>query len=104
AGHRAVVADTNGNAVYADSSEPSHANAVIGITTGAASEGAAVSVQNIGEMIEPSWQWAPDIPIYINANGILSQTAPTTGFSLVVGFAVTSTRIIIHITQPIILA
>jgi hypothetical protein len=42
-------------------------------------------------------------PLYLSINGVLTQTAPTTGFHQQVGIATTATRVLIGIKQPIIL-
>ncbi len=102
-GNRVVVANASGLAIYADRTEPTHASRVIGITQGAASEGAITQVQYLGEMIEPSWSWTPGAALYLGTNGLLTETCPSTGFALNIAFAITATKIVIHIGQPIIL-
>ena len=102
-GHRAVVADANGFATYADSSSLDHAGIVMGITTGAAEANTQVGIQNIGEMIEPSWEWIPERTIFLGTDGTLTQTPPTTGFLQALGFAVAQTKMIVQIGQPILL-
>ena len=102
-GHRMVILDDAGLAVYADNTIAAHANKVLGMTTGAASLGASATIQTGGELTEPSWTWTLDVPIYLSANGLLTQTPPTTGFSLIVGFPITATKIFINLREPIFL-
>ena len=100
-GHRVIRCDSTGKAAYADSNTTAHANSVIGISTNAAVNGDIVNVQFSGEVEEPSWNWTPNMPVFDGVNGTLTQTSPTQGFSLVVGFAVTPTKIVVGIKQPI---
>lgn len=102
-GHRFVVSDAAGNAIYADQSIATHANKVLGMTTGAALLGASVQIQQSGEYVEPTWTWALDTPIWLGLSGLMTQTAPTTGFSMIVGFPITSTKILIAMREPIFL-
>ncbi|MDP2786260.1 MAG: hypothetical protein Q8O38_16955 [Sulfurimicrobium sp.] len=102
-GHRMVVLDDAGLAIYADKSIPAHAGKVLGMTTGAANPGELATIQTGGEMTEPSWSWLLNQPIYLGANGLLTQTPPVTGISLIVGFPITATKVFISIKQLIFL-
>ena len=101
-GHRAVVLNGSGQAIYADRSTPSHAHKVLGITTGAASSGASVTIRTRGEMTEGSWAWTLDQPIFLSTSGLLTQTAPTSGFVARIGFPINATTIYIDIHQTIV--
>ena len=103
-GHHMVVLDSNGKAIYADRTIPEHANKVIGMTTGAAMQDADADIQMIGELIEPSWSWILDTPIWLSVNGLLTQVVPTSGFSLIIGFPVSTTKLFIDIHEPIFLS
>lgn len=102
-GHRAVVLDNTEHAIYADKDTPQHATKVLGITTGSAIADSSVPIQTYGEITEPSWAWTPGLPVYLGTNGLLTQAAPATGFLLVIGFAITATKIFIDIKIPIVL-
>ncbi len=99
-GHRAVIVDENSKVVYADNQTPSHTSKVLGITLGAAVIDDTVSVRTFGEVQEPSWNWTLDQPIYLGANGVLTQALPITGFLLVLAFPISPTKIFISIKQP----
>lgn len=101
-GHRIVTTDASGNAIYADHSTLAHANAVIGLTLGAASVNASVQVQSAGEVTEPSWTFTPRQTLWLGTNGLIATTAPTTGFSLVIGYAMTATTIFMSIGESLI--
>lgn len=104
-GHRIITINSDGKAIYADSTILSHANKVIGMSTGAAAADSTLSVKIVGEFTEGSWNWTPNQPIYLSTNGLITQTVPTSPslYSLVIGTAVTSTTIFINIMPPIFL-
>jgi hypothetical protein len=52
---------------------------------------------------EPSWNWEPQGLLFLGSNGLLTQTAPTSGMLFCLGFAVTETRAFIRPRDPIIL-
>lgn len=101
-GHRAARL-LNGEAVYADHTSVADANVVLGITRGAAATGAVAQIQFAGLMNEPSWNWTPDQPVFVGLAGVLTQTPPASGFSLIVGVATASNQIFIGAKAPIVL-
>jgi hypothetical protein len=103
-GHRMVTVNTNGKLIYADSTVPSHASRVIGIIISSVVVDELTQVYITGSVEEPSWTWDINEPIYLSTNGQLTQTPPLTGFLLIVGFPITSTKIFIDLVTPIILA
>lgn len=102
-GHRIVVPDSNGKAIYADNTISSHANKVLGMTTGAVVEGGTATVRVEGEITEISWTWTLDTPVWLSTNGLMTQTPPTTGFSLIIGFPISATKLFIDLREPIFL-
>lgn len=103
-GHRIVTLDEHGAAIYASSAIPAHANRVIGMTENAAAAGDDLNIKKIGKLVEPSWNWQLDKPVYLGADGFLTQTppaVPTAEFSLVVGFPASATSLFINIGIPI---
>lgn len=101
-GHRAVTISA-GTVVYADRTVPGHARAVIGLTTGAAVNGTPVAVRFRGVVVEPSWTWTPDAPIWLGTTGLLTQTIPTVGFLRQIAYAVTATLIVVDPREPLAL-
>lgn len=101
-GHRMVVLNEDQEVIYADNTIVAHANKILGMTIGAATVG-NVFIQSGGELTEPSWSWTLDVPIWLSTNGLLTQTVPVSGFSLIIGFPVTATKIFINIREPIFL-
>lgn len=103
-GHRAVLLDDSGVLIYADSSTLSHAGSVLGVTLGAISSGESGDIVERGQIVEATWSWTPRAAIYLQPNGVLSQTPPSSGFVCVVGFAMTSTKMYVAVQPPVILA
>jgi hypothetical protein len=93
---RCITTDGSGLAKYA--TPDSLANAVvIGISTTAANTGENITIKTSGQITDASWNWTKGV-IYLGANGVLTQTAPTGGSIVVhVAKAITSTTLIIDI-------
>lgn len=106
-GHRIVVLDSDGRAIYADNATIEHASILLGLTTGAASSGSDATIQPFGEIVEPSWSWALNEPVFLGANGLLTQVVPEPGdsaaFQVIVGFPLSATSLFIRIDEPILL-
>lgn len=105
-GHRMVMLDGQGSAIYASNADQTHANRIVGMTTHAADAGAPVAIAIYGELTEPTWNWETDKPVYLGADGFLTQVppeAPAAKFSVVVGFPISATTLFINIGIPITL-
>ena len=98
-GHRIVTVE----GYYASKDTATDKNKVLGMTTGAVSSGAEATVQVSGFIEESSWNWNVDLPVFLSTNGQLTQSAITSGFSLIVGKPRTPTNMFISISEPIIL-
>lgn len=94
-GHRAVYVGDDGLAWYASKASAS-AVRVAGITTGAASLGAAATIQPEGLLTEPSWTWSGNTPVWLGTAGQLTQSPPTTGYLVQIGVAVGPTSLLIQ--------
>lgn len=103
-GHRIVVLNATEAVEYADHTTLTHANKIAGMSTGAAVEGADVTIQTHGEITEISWTWALDTPVWLSTTGLMTQTPPITGFSLIIGFPISATKLFIDIREPIFLS
>jgi len=100
-GHRVVSRVSNTQVSHTDYSSYNSCRAIVGVTLGAASAGAAVSVRKEGLLIEPSWAWTPNLDVYLTFSGQLTQTIPTTNHLISIGQAITATSIQIRLS-PII--
>lgn len=88
-----VVAIANGYAYYPDLTNPEDVGNIVGITLGAAAEGAAVQVTTDGRFTEPVWSWVPGLIFCTVAGGQLTQSPASTGAIIEVAKAITSTTI-----------
>ena len=91
-----------GKVTYADHNNLSQASNILGITRTSAVPDGSVDIITSGMLSDSSWNFNEG-PIFVGVNGQLTQIAPTTGYIVVVGKAVSSTRISINISRPIIL-
>ena len=98
-GQRVVATDEQGMAVYADNL--TRYKTVIGISTGAAIQGAVVTVKPFGRLEDSSWNWTPGKGLFLDQNGIIVQDAPSAGAIVPLGFVVTPMRIFISIGSRI---
>ena len=106
-GHRVVVPEAFGLDVfprYASNADILHAHKVLGVTISASAANEPVFIIRNGDVTEPSWNWVPNLPVYLGDNGLLTQTPPESPalFSLIVGFPVTATKLFVSIREPII--
>lgn len=99
-GHRAVMVSADGTATHAD---PADARAYIGISTHAAVAGAPVTIAIRDTLNEASWSWVPGKTIYFTADGMLTQTVPTTAAVTPIGVALSTTSILISRDNPVFL-
>lgn len=105
-GHRIVTLDEQGKAIYASAAIAAHANRIVGMTMNAAAANDVLNVKKFGEATEPSWNWQLDLPVFLDADGFLTQTppaAPAAKFSVVVGFPMSATTLFVNIGIPITL-
>lgn len=105
-GHRIVVLDGQGGALYASSADPTHSQRIVGMTRHAAVAGAPVALAIYGEVTEPSWSWDTSKPVYLGDDGFMTQVPPAypdAKFSVVVGFPISATTLFINIGIPITL-
>lgn len=80
--------------LVANSATAAHRKKILGMAFEARTSSQQGKAQLIGEIDNPAWTWTPNDPVYLNGTS-LSQTAPTSGFILQVGIAVSATRIVL---------
>lgn len=103
-GHRVVIVGDDGLIYYADKGVDAHKHKVLGITTGAANSGATATIHSYGAITEPSWIWTMGLPVWLSTQGQLTQTPPTSGFILEIGFPLSATTLFVDIDKAITLA
>lgn len=94
-GHRVVAADSNGQAVHCDQTNPGACLAILGLSTGAVSQGEPVTPILTGTVEEPGWTWTPDGLVFLTGLGELTQAEPQSGPTIVVGQAISPTRLVL---------
>lgn len=82
-GHRAIVIKSDGLAWLADQATDD-ALIVAGVSLTAATAGNTVTFKAGGKITEPSWNWT-SVPIWLEGQGMLSQTAPSSGLLVKLG-------------------
>lgn len=92
--------------LMANSATPDDSDSVLGVSLSAVTTGQAVQVRNQGRIQDAGFAWDDGInpTIFLNGNGVLSQTPPITGFVQQMGFVVNTTTMHVQIDQPIRLA
>ncbi len=98
-GHRAVRLNADGKFEYAALTVDSVFE-TCGITVGAISQNQTGVARSVGVIDEGSWAWQTGA-IFLAADGILTQTPPTSGYLLEVARAISATKILVSIKQPI---
>ncbi|WP_024647723.1 hypothetical protein [Pseudomonas syringae] len=99
--HR-VVYESRGRAYLAQPDAPTVLQ-VIGLSISAGAPGAELVVQTAGFIDDASWSWLEGL-VFCGPNGVLTQTPPTSGYELVVGFASSATRLNLDFDEPVFLA
>lgn len=98
---RAIATDASGNAVYADHNTASTRESIVGISTNAVGNGGTVHVRYTGVMTDPSWAFTRG-PVFVGANGVLTQTAPATGYIRIVAYAIDADTVVVNVQPSII--
>lgn len=94
-----VVRVIEGGLAIASSSDMGQFGAAVGISTGFAESGAPCSYVANGPLVEPSWSWAPG-PVFLGADGALTQQEPAAGFLQQIGVSDLPTRLLVDIQPP----
>jgi len=76
---------------------------VFGIAVTAANINESVQIQTSGTLRDTSFTWASGTQLYVGANGVLTDVAPTVGFRTLVAVAQGVGQIFINIQEPIAL-
>lgn len=98
-GHRVVTMSGN----YASKDNADDKFNILGITQGAVISGGTATVTTYGVITESSWNWTAGLPVFLSTNGQLTQSAPTSGFRLIIGRAKSATTLFVDISEPIVI-
>lgn len=95
-----AVYELDGQVLALDYRDAAHIDLLLGITLTAAEVGTPINVQRSGPIDDSGWSWTPG-RIWLGANGALTQTPPADGYDVLIGAAVSATRITLNLTDPI---
>jgi hypothetical protein len=96
---KVLIAGPGNTVLISEPNTFSNANAIgISITAGNSSE--TIRFATSGELYDSSFSFTEGLPLYLSTNGGITDVAPTTGFLVVLGSALTG-GININIQEPI---
>lgn len=78
-----------------------HLNTLIGLAKQSGNIADVIAVSEDEYMTNTSWAWQPDKPVFLGIDGTLTQSLIGVVFVQQVGVALTPTKIVIRISQPI---
>nr|WP_279088474.1 hypothetical protein [Comamonas thiooxydans] len=96
-----VYEDLFGAVWPADPDVESDVLALLGVTVSAAVAGQPVNVQRMGSIDDAAWQLQPGKRVFLGRQGRLTQDPPQGGYDVLIGTAITSTRLLLNIQDPI---
>lgn len=95
-----MVYELNGQVYLLSAADAAHIDLLLGLALTAAPAGTATNIQLIGAVDDAAWSWTPG-PVWLGTNGALTQAPPTSGFDVRLGAAVSATRVILNIEEPV---
>lgn len=95
-----VVYEEDGEVFALDKGDDANIDQLLGLTVTAADLGESINVQRSGAVNNNGWSWAPG-RVYLGAAGALTQTPATDGNDVLIGRAVSATRLLLDIQDPI---
>ena len=87
-------------AVHADKDDATHKHNIRGLAVDTYADTETACIQIGGRAYLDSWSWTPDLPVYVNTNGDLTQTRPTSGFVTQIGVADAAKEIYVDVLAP----
>jgi hypothetical protein len=97
--YQVVYERTTGTAAVADNT--SAPTAILGFALNAASVGQSVSVAQDGDTVtNPTWSFTPMGAVYLSSTGSVTQTKPSSGSVVPLGYAVGTNSVLVLIQPP----
>lgn len=96
-----VYEDLFGSVWPADPDAESDVLALLGVTVSAAEGGQPINVQRMGHIDDNAWQLQPGRRVFLGKQGRLTQEAPQVGYDVLIGMAISPTRLLLNIQDPI---
>lgn len=98
-----VVYELAGAAYMLDPTSDEQVGLIVGLAlTAAPAAGAEVTIQALDVVEDASWSWAIG-PVFAGPAGTLTQTPPSEGWEVVVGWASSPTRLLLSFDEPVLL-
>lgn len=97
----AVYEDMCGAIWPADPDAESDVLALLGVTVSAAVAGQPIHVQRLGYIDDAAWQLQPGNRVFLARQGRLTQQPPEAGYDVLIGVALSATRLLLNIQDPI---
>lgn len=98
-----VYEDLFGSVWPADPDAESDVLALLGLTVSAAVAGQPINVQRMGHIDDEALQLQPGKRVFLGRQGRLTQEPPQAGYDVLIGAALSSTRLLLNIQDPIAL-
>lgn len=95
-----AVYELDGVVRYLDYRDADHVDLLVGVTITSGLIGEPVNIQLVGPLTDAGWQWVPG-PVWLGSQGQLTQAPPDDGFDVLIGSAVSATRIQLNLQRPI---
>ncbi|WP_416406541.1 DUF2190 family protein [Paracidovorax citrulli] len=97
----AVWEDAAGRVHALDQDDEDHVFSLLGVTLTAADAGQPIDVQRSGAITDSAWSWTPGQRVYLGLGGALTGTPPAAGFDVLIGTALSPTRLLLNLQDPI---
>lgn len=97
-----VYEDMFGDVWPADAAVEADVLALLGVTVTAAQGGQPINVQRLGVIDDSGWSWTPGRRVYLaGQGGRLTQDPPVSGYDVLIGVALSQTRLLLNLQDPI---
>lgn len=100
---RILSTGNDGLGYYSDPTAEDSVRRILGVTVDAGPAGSWIQMHREGRYQDPSWNFDVTKRLFLGTNGTITQVAPTTGVSVVLGHAQEPDTIFLNIEKPIIL-
>lgn len=95
-----VVYELDGRVYALSPDDEDHIDLLLGVTLDAGDVDAETEVRRMGALDDASWSWVPG-RVWLGPGGSLTQTPPADGFDVLLGAAVSATRVVLNIQDSI---
>lgn len=97
-----AVSESPDGVRYVDPSDDTSVAGLLGVSISGGDIGASIRIKAVrGDTLDNNlWNWEPGF-VFVGASGTLTQTPPTTGWEIVVGYAPSPTRINLTFDEPV---